>query len=81
MRRCLVGSTAPTLHPACIGRVRSPGRFGARHSVFLWKWSLCSPEHHDSNYHMAKETLLHFLPLAMSNIYRMRGEDDPQAWR
>lgn len=36
------------------------------------------PDHADSNYHMAKETLLDHVPLPDENIYRMRGEIEPQ---
>jgi 6-phosphogluconolactonase len=35
------------------------------------------PEHPDSNYRMARETLLDFVPIPVGNIYRIHGEDDP----
>ncbi len=37
------------------------------------------PDHADSNYRMAREAMLQHLPIPMDNIYRMRGEIDPQA--
>jgi 6-phosphogluconolactonase len=36
------------------------------------------PDHKDSDYHMAREALLDYVPLPMSNIYRMQGEADPE---
>ena len=35
------------------------------------------PEHADSNYRMAHETLI--APLGLSRVHRMHGEDDPTA--
>lgn len=35
------------------------------------------PDHPESNYAMARETLLDAVPIASSNVHRMRGEDDP----
>ncbi|HEV2292395.1 MAG TPA: 6-phosphogluconolactonase [Tepidisphaeraceae bacterium] len=36
------------------------------------------PDHKDSNYRMARETLLAKVPIPGDNVYRMRGEIDPQ---
>lgn len=36
------------------------------------------PDHADSNYNMARATLLSKVPIPPDNIYRMRGEIDPQ---
>ncbi len=36
------------------------------------------PDHPDSNYRMAREALLSKVPIPGDNIYRMRGEADPQ---
>ena len=35
------------------------------------------PDHKDSNYHMAHETLLSHVPIPPDNIYRMQGDIDP----
>lgn len=35
------------------------------------------PDHPDSNYKMAEETLLSQVPIPPANVHRMRGEDDP----
>jgi 6-phosphogluconolactonase len=37
-----------------------------------------APDHKDSNYLMAKESLLSKAPIAAENVYRMRGEIDPE---
>jgi len=36
------------------------------------------PEHSESNYCMAKETLLDHVPIPQENVHRMRGEIDPR---
>ena len=49
----------------------------ARVHVF-WGDERCVPPHHpDSNYRMARETLLDHVPIPAANIHRMRGEIDP----
>jgi len=35
------------------------------------------PDHRDSNYHMANETLLSQVPIPTENIHRIRGEEEP----
>jgi len=37
------------------------------------------PDHPDSNYHMAWETLLSHVPIPSENIHRMRGEAEPES--
>jgi len=38
----------------------------------------CVPaDHKDSNYRMAHETLISKVPIPLDNVYRMRGEIDP----
>jgi 6-phosphogluconolactonase len=45
---------------------------------FFWGDERCvPPDHPDSNYRMARETLLDAVPVAPAQIHRMRGEDDP----
>ena len=36
------------------------------------------PDHKDSNFRMASETLLSKLPIPQTNVHRMRGEIDPE---
>lgn len=49
----------------------------AQTHVFWGDERCVPPDHHDSNYHMAREALLDYAPLPMGNIYRMRGEVEP----
>ena len=47
---------------------------------FFWGDERCMPpDHADSNYRMARETLLEPLPIPEENIHRIRGENDPEA--
>jgi 6-phosphogluconolactonase len=48
--------------------------------VFLfWGDERCvPPDHADSNYKMARETLLEKVPILEDHIHRMRGEDKPE---
>ncbi|MBC7814247.1 MAG: 6-phosphogluconolactonase, partial [Burkholderiales bacterium] len=45
----------------------------------FWGDERCvAPDHYDSNYRMAKDTLLEYVRIPVGNIYRIRGEYDPQ---
>jgi 6-phosphogluconolactonase len=45
---------------------------------FFWGDERCVlPDHPDSNYRMARETLLDVVPVSPAQVHRMRGEDDP----
>lgn len=45
----------------------------------FWGDERCVPsDHYDSNYRMAKETMLEYVRIPVGNIYRIRGELDPQ---
>ena len=37
------------------------------------------PDQAESNYRMARETLLDHVPVPAANVHRIRGEDDPVA--
>jgi len=44
----------------------------------LWGDERCVPPHHpESNYRMARETLLDHVPVPAANVHRIHGEDDP----
>src|ERR1700704_2557360 len=44
----------------------------------LWSDERCVPPHHaESNYRMARETLLDRVPVPAANVHRIHGEDDP----
>ena len=46
--------------------------------VLLWSDERCvPPDHRESNYRLAKETLLDRVPVLESNVHRMRGEAPP----
>lgn len=45
---------------------------------FFWGDERCVPkEHQDSNFRMAAESLLQFVPIPPAHVLRMRGEDPP----
>ncbi len=44
----------------------------------FWGDERCVPkDHHDSNYHMARESLLNRVKIPISNMYRIEGEREP----
>jgi len=44
----------------------------------LWGDERCvPPDHAESNYRMARETLLEHVPVPAANVHRIHGEDDP----
>ena len=44
----------------------------------VWGDERCVPPHHvESNYRMARETLLDRVPIPAANVHRIHGEDDP----
>jgi len=46
----------------------------------LWGDERCvPPDHGESNYRMARETLLDHVPVPAANVHRIHGEDDPAA--
>ena len=49
-----------------------------RWHVFWGDERCVPPDHPDSNYGMAKRTLLDHVPIPPSQVHRMAGEDDPQ---
>jgi len=66
------GTHAELARPPFLDQVDWP-----RVHVF-WGDERCVPsDHPDSNYRMARETLLDRVPLPASNIHRMRGESEP----
>jgi 6-phosphogluconolactonase len=46
----------------------------------LWGDERCvPPDHAESNYRMARETLLDRVPIPSAHVHRIHGEDDPEA--
>src|SRR5688500_17689742 len=71
------GSTPRALYarlasPACATRID-----WAKVHLFWGDERCVPPEHADSNYRMARETLLDKVAIPAANIHRMRGEDEP----
>jgi 6-phosphogluconolactonase len=50
----------------------------SRVEVFFGDERCVPPDHADSNYRMARETLLAKVPIPGDNVYRIRGEIDPE---
>lgn len=46
--------------------------------IFFGDERCVPPDHRESNYRMAREALLSKVPIPGDNVYRMRGEIDPQ---
>lgn len=54
------------------------GRLDWRRIHLFWGDERCvPPDHPESNYHMARQTLLDFIAIPPENVHRMRGEEDP----
>jgi 6-phosphogluconolactonase len=51
----------------------------AKWQVYFGDERCVPPDSTDSNYRMAKETLLDHAPIAPANVHRIRGEIDPEA--
>ncbi len=47
--------------------------------IFFGDERCVPPDHADSNYKMAQDTLLSKVPIPAQNVFRMHGEDDPAA--
>ena len=51
-----------------------------RHVHLFWGDERCvPPEHPESNYRLARETLIAHAPVAAENVHRIRGELEPEA--
>ncbi len=76
----LAGGSTP--RPVYEGLATEPyrSRIPWRRTIFFWGDERCvPPDHPDSNYRMAEETLLRHLPVAPEGVFRMRGEDPEPA--
>jgi 6-phosphogluconolactonase len=70
------GSTPKLLHHLLATQHRDAVEW-ARVEIFFGDERCVPPDHIESNYLMARETLLSKVPIPGDNIYRMRGEIDP----
>ena len=71
------GSTPKTLYsllaaPEFVARLDWPAI-----DLFFGDERCVPPDHKDSNYRMAHESLISKVPIPLDNVYRMRGEIDP----
>jgi 6-phosphogluconolactonase len=72
------GSTPRALYELLAGEVYAPRIPWEQMHVF-WSDERCVPPTSDeSNYRMAYEAMLSRVPVPPAQVYRMRGEDDPQ---
>lgn len=56
------------------------GQLDWSHVHLFWGDERCvPPDHADSNYRMARETLIDHVPIPAGNVHRMQGELEPEA--
>jgi len=74
----LAGGSTPKLAYKILSTPEYAKRINWRLVHIFWGDERCvPPNHHDSNFCMAKESLLEFVPVPPGNIHRMRGELEP----
>lgn len=73
------GSTPRPLYALLASPAYAPRIDWPNVHVFWGDERCVPPDHPDSNYRMARETLLDRVPLLPDNIHRMPGERDPEA--
>jgi 6-phosphogluconolactonase len=71
------GSTPKALHGFLADEPLRSRIDWSKVEIFFGDERCVPPDHPDSNYRMAAETLLSKVPIPGDNIYRMRGEIDP----
>lgn len=75
----LAGGSTPKAAYREIAAGSSVGPLAWDRVHIFWGDERCvPPDHLDSNYRMARETLLERVPLPAANVHRMRGEAGPQ---
>ena len=74
----LAGGTTPKAAYALLADEPRSGQVDWRNvAVYFGDERCVAPDDERSNYRMAHETLLRHVPVPESNVFRMRGEDDP----
>ncbi len=80
--RCAValsgGSTPAALYALLATEAFAPRIDWSRLEVFWGDERCVPPDHEQSNYRMARETLLAKVPVPEANVHRIRGEGDPK---
>lgn len=73
------GSTPRTIHQILAAEPYHDRIDWSKVYIFFGDERCVPPDDAESNYRMAKETLLSQVPIPEDHVYRMRGEEDPQA--
>jgi 6-phosphogluconolactonase len=74
----LSGGSTPRATFELLARAPAISRIRWSHVHVVWGDERCvPPTDAESNYRMARETLLDHVPVPAANIHRIRGEDDP----
>jgi 6-phosphogluconolactonase len=73
------GSTPKTLYELLASPAYRDQIDWTRMHVYFGDERCVPPEHPDSNHRMASEALLNHVPIPGDNVYRIRGEIDPEA--
>lgn len=73
------GSTPKKLHKLLASEAFRSRIDWVHVEIFFGDERCVPPEHADSNYRMARETLLDHVPIPGDNVYRMKGELEPAA--
>lgn len=75
----LAGGSTPRAAYALLGEPATAGQIDWARVHIFWGDERCvPPDHNESNYRMARDTLLGRLPLPEYNIHRIQGELPPQ---
>ena len=77
---CLAGGSTPKMTYELLAGDEFRGKIEwAKVHIFFGDERPVGPDHADSNYAMAKAALLDHVGIPVGQIYRMKGEDDPEA--
>jgi 6-phosphogluconolactonase len=76
----LTGGSTPREAYALLATDAYRSRIDWARTYVFWGDERCvPPDHEASNFRMAREALLDHVPIPADNVFRMRGEDPPQA--
>jgi 6-phosphogluconolactonase len=71
------GSTPRAMHTLLAGEAFDRRLNWSRVHLFFGDERCVPPDNPESNYRMARETLIDHVPVPAANVHRLRGEDDP----
>lgn len=75
----LAGGSTPRAAYAALAAEPFASQLDWAHTNVFWSDERCVPsDHPDSNYGMAHKALLHHVPIPVANVFRIRGEIEPQ---